>query len=120
MQDMKDAVLAGLQVRPAVDTGPEHRLVVRKVTSTWADRNGLHHRVTLRYLRRQCQGDLGIEEDWDMDPADALARLPSLEGLPDGDYQVIPHYGRDRESGLIDGIDGYTLAPYTRPQKDTP
>lgn len=97
----------------AGDAGKEqNRCVVRLRTTAWGDGRALHIKRSLTYLRRQCVGYNGLQEDASAVGAEqAVALITNLDQCPDGVYEVMMcDVRRDWETGHIDGW-GYRLVP---------
>jgi hypothetical protein len=85
----------------------KHEVFVRLTTSFWSDKNGLHTKKSLRYLRRRCEGHNFLEEDASNVGSDeVIGRIINLFELKDGVYKVVTcNEKRDWETGLIDDYD---------------
>lgn len=86
--------------------------VVKLITTAWGDKNRLHLKKSLQFLRRQC-GEFNIlEEDArTIGVEEVLSRIIDLNSTPDGVYKVITcNEHRDYETGYIDDY-GYKLLP---------
>ena len=102
-----------LAARATGDAGKErNRCVVRLRTTAWGDGRGLHIKRSLTYLRRQCVGHNGLQEDASAIGAEqAVTLITNLDQCPDGLYEVVVcDVLRDWETGYIDGW-RYKLAP---------
>ena len=114
----KDATPAGaasvltemLAVEPAAT--PKSRCVVRLRTTVWSDKNGLHLKKSLTFLRRLCIGFNILEEDSGAIGAEeVLPKIENIDGCKDGIYVVVACNERhDWESGYVDDYD-YRLVP---------
>lgn len=95
------------------DTAEERsRCIVRLRTSAWADAKGLHIKRSLTFLRRQCVGFNGLEEDAGAIGAERLVgSITNLSECEDGIYEaVVCNLSRDWETGHADDWD-YKLVP---------
>lgn len=98
----------------AVEHAPtqESQCVVRLRTTAWRDKNGLHLKKSLTFLRRQCIGFNLLEEDAGAIGAEeVLPKIENLDECKDGIYMaVVCNESRDWESGYVDDYD-YRLVP---------
>lgn len=80
------------------------RCIVRLRTTRWSDTRGLHIKRSLTYLRRQCVGLNGLEEDTNVVGAsETFTRITNLDQCADGVYEVVVcNVSRDWESGYVD------------------
>lgn len=91
---------------------PKNRCVVRLRTTTWRDKNGLHLKKSLTFLRRQCVGFNILEEDaGSVGAEEVLPKIENLSECNDGIYEaVVCNERRDWETGYVDDYD-YRLGP---------
>lgn len=89
-----------------------NKVVVRLKTSAWSDGKGIHIKRSLTYLRRQCAGFNGLEEDAMMAGAEqAIKNIINLSDCNDGVYEVVMcNVSKDFETGYADDWD-YKLVP---------
>ena len=90
-----------------------NRCVVRLRTTMWSDKNGLHMKKSLTFLRRKSEGFNALEEDASETSAEeVLPRILNMDS-PDGIYEVVTcNESRDYETGYVDDYD-YRLLPAT-------
>lgn len=88
-------------------------IVVRLTTSSWHDKNGLHQKKSLTYLKRKCAGFNFIDEDCNMvNAGEVFDRIINLDECEDGIYQIITcNESKDWKTGYIDDWD-YKLVEY--------
>jgi hypothetical protein len=86
---------------------PESKLVVRLTTSMWHDKNGLHMRRDVRFLKRKSFGYNILYEDATWVGADeVINRIVNLYEADDGVYEVITvNESEDWETGCIEDYD---------------
>ena len=76
----------------AVEHAPtqESQCVVRLRTTAWRDKNGLHLKKSLTFLRRQCIGFNILEEDAGAIGAEeVLPKIENLDECKDGIYMAV-------------------------------
>lgn len=83
------------------------RCMVRLRTTMWDDKNGVHIKKSLTFLRRQCEGFNVIEEDVDASGVELVfKRITNLNECADGVYEVMMcNVSHDYESGHVDDYD---------------
>jgi hypothetical protein len=93
---------------------PRPVVVVRLTTSYWHDRNGMHWKQSLRFLKRKCVGYNVIYEDCqNIGANEVIPRIENLSECDDGLYYIVTcnERGSDWEaSHIIDEYD-YRLVP---------
>ncbi len=84
-----------------------NRCVVRLRTTMWADKNGLHTKKSLTFLRRKSKGFNVLEEDASAAGVEEiLPRILNMDECEDGVYEVVTcNESRDYETGYIDDYD---------------
>jgi hypothetical protein len=99
-------------LKDADETHEPCRTIVRLRTSYWHDKNGLHCRQSLSYLKRQCTGFQLIDDDCSMVGADhVMPRIVNLHECKDGIYDVVMiNQKKDWETGHVEDWD-YKLFP---------
>ena len=99
---------------PVESTEPHPVVVVRLTTSYWHDRNGVHWKQSLRWLKRKSVGFNVMHEDCTMIGAnEVIPRIVNLHECDDGIYQIVTcnERGSDWEvPHIIDEYD-YQLVP---------
>ena len=85
-------------------TVTEHRCVVRLRTTAWDDKNSIHIKRSLTFLRRQCKGWNILREDClEVGADEVVDRITNLDQCNDGVYEVVAcDQSKDWESGHID------------------
>ncbi len=88
-------------------------VVVRLTKSRWGDKNGLHMKTSIRFLRRKCRGFNYMEEEAQaIGCEDFIDGIQNLETVPEGIYELqYDGMTRDYETGYYEA-DGYKLVPY--------
>jgi len=83
------------------------RCVVRLRTTVWNDKNGLHLKKSLTFLRRQCVGFNILGEDSDaIGVEEVLTKIENFNECEDGIYLVVVcNEHRDWESGYVEDYD---------------
>jgi hypothetical protein len=81
--------------------------VVRKRTSAWGDKRGIHQKVSLTLLQRKSQHTYWFMEDVNyMGANEIFQRIVNLNDCEDGVYNVIAcNKHRDWETGTIEDYD---------------
>jgi hypothetical protein len=84
-----------------------NRCVVRLRTTMWADKNGIHMRKSLTFLRRKSEGFNVLEEDVSaVGVEEVVPRILNMDECPDGIYEVVMcNESHDFETGYIDDYD---------------
>lgn len=92
------------------------KLVVRLTTSAWHDRNGIHFKQSLRFLKRKSTGVNFLEDDaTNIGDLDVVSRIRNLGSVDDGVYEVLTcNHKYDWETGQLDDYD-YHLIPLDKP-----
>ena len=95
---------------------PESRCVLKLRTTSWRDAKGLHTKRSLTFLRRQCVGLNGLEEDASaVGVQEAIANVINLGECKDGIYEaVVCNVSHDWETGYADDWN-YKLVPISTP-----
>lgn len=83
------------------------RTVVRLRTTMWSDKNGLHLKKSLTFLRRKSEGFNVLEEDASAAGVEeVLPRILNLGKCEDGIYEVVVcNESHDWETGYVDDYD---------------
>lgn len=88
------------------------RCVVRLRRSYWRDGRGIHLRMDLNFLQRQCGGYNCLEEDAANIGGEAVAeRIINLYELKDGVYEVVTCNHQTDRDGCVDGYELVPLKP---------
>ena len=87
--------------------------IVRLSRSYWHHEEGMYCKVSLRYLKRKCQGYNLLKEDAYISSAiDVMPKIVNLDKCDDGIYQVVScNVSTDWETGYVDDYD-YQLIPW--------
>lgn len=88
-------------------------IVVRLTKSRWGDKNGMHSKTSIRFLKRKCQGYNYMEDEAsDIGYDEFVGAISNLETVPEGIYELkYDGVSRDWETGYYEA-DGYKLVPY--------
>ena len=91
----------------AVESEQKNRCVVHLRTTMWTDKNRMHIKRSLTFLRRQCKGFNVLKEDIDaVGVEEVLPRILNLDECEDGVYGVVTcNEIRNWETGYIEEYD---------------
>lgn len=100
------------------DEAERHRCVVRLSTTIWANSRGLHTKRSLTYLKRQCVGWNGLQDNTNaVGVEQTLRRITNFNECKDGVYEVVVcNISHDWESGHVDDWE-HKLVPVIEAQR---
>lgn len=101
-----------LEVATTEEQEQQDRCVVRVRTSSWCDRQGVHVKKDITFLKRMSKGFNLLREEIANIGTDVVEHIINLDQCIDGVYEVVTcNEHRDWETGYVDDYD-LRLVPY--------